>query len=88
MLGLDTPSASASSLSVSGPRELTDASAAMTDTECSPSVSRLRRRTVRIRATRRLLATSAGVPILADNWLVILISLRNQEEAHKSPSKR
>src|SRR5450830_486615 len=81
MLGLDTPSASASSPSVSGPREFSDPSAAMTDTECSPSVSRLRRRTIRMSATRRLPATSAGVPMVAENWLGILISLHNQGDA-------
>src|SRR5450759_2536340 len=81
MLGLDTPSASANSPSVSGPREFSDPSAATTETECSPSVSRLRRRTIRMRATRRLPATSAGVPMVAENWLGILISLHNQYEA-------
>src|SRR5450759_162095 len=80
MLGLDTPSASANSPSVSGPREFSDPSAATTETECSPSVSRLRRRTIRMRATRRLPATSAGVPMVAENWLGILISLHNQYE--------
>src|SRR5450756_1520617 len=53
----------------------------MTDTECSPSVSRLRRRTIRMSATRRLPATSAGVPMVAEYWLGILISLHNQGDA-------
>jgi len=76
MLCRDMPSASACSLSLSGPCELSDPKAAITDTECSPSVSFRRRRTVRIRANRRLPATSAEVAAWAI-WFGKLISLHN-----------
>src|SRR4029077_5159721 len=79
-LGRDMPSASASSLSVRGPGELRDPRAAITATECSPSVSFLRRRTVLMRATRRLPATSVELAAGSANSLGILISLHNYRE--------
>ena len=74
MLGREIPSASASSLTVTGPTRLIDASADITETDCSPSVCFLTRLTIRIIAIRRREATS--VESIAKS-LTILTSLPN-----------